>query len=305
MSVMISTWRMSYIGMVKARRNYGLNHDLDQALAALIHDVENDPRFHSVGMGGLPNQQGIIQCDASYMNGTTLAYGACGAVENVVSPFDLAYLLSKEYRFNNFLVGQGAYDYANDHGLTIGSLMDYATWKQYTDRSNQDMTSLKAYDGHDTVCACMVDDRGHCVVGTSTSGFFMKHPGRLGDTPCIGCGFYADDQIGAAAATGMGEAICKGVLSHAVLQRIAQGEEPMHAASTLVAEFTEILKSRYGKTDAISLIVVDKQGRYGVGTNVDFAFVLFVDDQPVRTYVALADPHGCTIHMDDGQINVD
>ena len=78
---------MSYNGMVKARRNYGLNHDLDQALAALIHDVENDPRFHSVGMGGLPNQQGIIQCDASYMNGTTLAYGACGAVENVVSPF--------------------------------------------------------------------------------------------------------------------------------------------------------------------------------------------------------------------------
>ena len=305
MSVMISTWKMSYKGMVEARKSYGLNHDLDQALASLIHDVESNPSFHSVGMGGLPNDQGIIQCDASYMNGSTLAYGACGAVENVVSPFDLAYLLSKEYRFNNFLVGKGAYDYATTHGLTIGSLMDYPTWQQYTDRFNHTTKNLKAYDGHDTVCACMVDDQRHCVVGTSTSGLFMKHPGRLGDTPCIGCGFYADDQIGAAAATGVGEAICKGVLSHTVLQRIAQGEQPMHAASNLVAQFSETLRLRYGKEDAISLIVVDRYGRYGVGTNVPFAFVLSNDDQPVQTYIALPDRDGCTIQIDDGQINVD
>lgn len=305
MSVMISTWRMSYEGMVKARDEYGLNHDLDKALATLIHDVETNPKYHSVGLGGLPNKNGIIQCDGAYMNGTTLAYGACGAVENVVSPFDLAYLLSKENRFNNFLVGPGAYDYAVNHGLTIGSLMDYPTWKQYIDRLNNNQNELKAYDGHDTVCACMVDDHGHCVVGTSTSGLFMKHPGRVGDTPCIGCGFYADDTIGAAAATGVGEAISKGVLSYAVLQRIKSGQSTMDAASSIVAEFSKELKSRYGSDDAISLVVVDNQGNIGVGTNVPFGFVVKTNDDTIHRYIAIPSPNGCTIKDDDGQINVD
>ena len=305
MSVMISTWRMSYQGMVKAKEDYGLNHDLDHALATLIHDVERNPKYHSVGSGGLPNKHGIIQCDGAYMNGTTLAYGACGAVENVVSPFDLAYTLSKENRFNNFLVGSGAYDYALSHGLAIGCLMDATTWNMYIDRLKENQKELKAYDGHDTVCACMVDDQGHSVVGTSTSGLFMKHPGRLGDSPCIGCGFYADDAIGAAAATGVGEAISKGVLSYAVLQRIKLGQSPMEAASSLVFEFSQQLTKKYGCSDAISLIVVDHQGNYGVGTNVPFGFVVKTNDNLIHRYIALPGEHGCTITHDDGQMDVD
>ena len=186
------------------------------------------------------------------------------------------------------------------------SLMDYETWQRYIDRKLHDHDrALSAYDGHDTVCACMVDDAHHCIVGTSTSGLFMKHSGRLGDTPCIGCGFYADDTIGAAAATGVGEAICKGVLSYGVLQRIRLGQSAQAAASSIVSEFTQTLKDRYGHDDAISLIVVDKDGHYGVGTNVPFGFVVNTDHDGVQQFLALPTSNGCNIEPYHGQLEID
>lgn len=120
--------------------------------------------------------------------------------------------------------------------------------------------SLKAYDGHDTVGAIALDNKGKVVVGTSTSGLFMKEPGRVGDSPMCGCGFYADSNIGAATATGLGEDIIKGVLSYEVVRKISEGLLPQEACDKTIYEFAEQIKNRNKNIEdlQISLIAMDK-----------------------------------------------
>lgn len=119
-----------------------------------------------------------------------------------------------------------------------------------------------------------LDDKKQMAVGTSTSELFMKKKGRIGDTHISGSGFYVTNEIGGAAATGLGEDIMKGCLSYEVVKRMEKGISLMEAAQTAVSEFTEKLKRKNGKAGAISVIALNNQGEWGIGTNVEFTFAL-------------------------------
>ena len=128
---------------------------------------------------------------------------------------------------------------------------------------------LSAYDGHDTVCVLSLDRNGHMAAGTSTSGLFMKEPGRVGDSPVIGSGFYCDDRFGAAAATGLGEDIMRGCLSYEIVSLMRRGASPLEACADALRGLTG-RKRELGEDDgSISVIALSPDGRYGAATTLD------------------------------------
>lgn len=300
----IGTWKMSFQGIQKASEQLAQKEHSSNAILTAIHDVESNPAFHSVGYSGLPNKHGIITCDAGYMDGTTLQIGAVGALEHVIHAIDVAKKCS-ETRFNNVLVGQGANEFAQANGFQKEDLMTEETWRIYQNRL-QTTETLKAYDGHDTVGVICLDAFGHMVSGTSTSGLFMKETGRIGDSPLVGCGFYADDTIGGACATGVGEEIMRGCLSYEVVTRMKLGQNPQTAASSCVHEFSKRMIAQKGYVDAISVICMNKDGEIGVGTNVKFAFTCASDIEKPAIYIAEPNENGTSIRkITDSDLDVD
>jgi isoaspartyl peptidase/L-asparaginase-like protein (Ntn-hydrolase superfamily) len=290
----IGTWRMSKEGCVKASEILQKNGDAADAAVAGVCDVEDNPAFHSVGYTGLPDKEGRVKLDGGFMDGDTLHFGAVGSIEGFRSPVRIARSLA-DREFNNFLVGAGAEAYAQSQGFERRDNLTPEIYQKYLEKKNA-VKKLSSYSGHDTVCFLALDHSGRLCAATSTSGLFLKDPGRVGDTPLAGAGFYADSLIGAAAATGVGEDIMKGALSHEVYCRMKAGMSAMEAASSAVYELSETLKKRSGACRSISLICLDPRGRYGVGTNTRFPFVYAAWNEPVETWIAEPDGNAVRIH---------
>ena len=283
----LSTWKMSLEGCRIAAQQLAKGATAADALVAGIENVEDNPKFCSVGFGGLPARDGHVYLDGGFMDGDTLRFGAVGSIEGFRSPIRIARSLSA-YKFNNFLVGQGAEAYAKAHGFEARdnrTSKSQARWEVEKDHA-QDLVS---YDGHDTVCFLTRDDAGTSCAGVSTSGLFLKEPGRVGDSPVIGSGFYADSEIGSAAATGVGEEIMKGALSHTAVLYMKAGFTAQQAAERAVLELDAALTRRNGSCNAISLIAMDRDGKFGVGTNIVFPFVYASDTQEPTLYLAQRD----------------
>lgn len=282
----ISTWRMSFEGLKKASKLLQEQQSAGDAVEQLINDVESFPDYHSVGYGGLPNEEGVVQMDAGYMDGDTFAQGSVAAIENVKNAVSVARKLS-ERKTNSFLVGQGATKFAMQNGFTMTNMLTKKAKTQWEDRMQAEkQENLVPYDGHDTVGAVMLDQKGSMVAATSTSGLFMKENGRIGDSPLSGSGFYVDSSIGGAAATGLGEDIMKGCLSYEIVNKMGEGKSPQQACDESLYPFINKLKEKYGSVGAISLIALDQNGNFGVATNVQFAFCVAGTNQTPTIFVA-------------------
>lgn len=199
------------------------------AVEATVNAVENNPMDASVGLGGVPNMLGVVQLDASIMDGRTLKTGAVAAVQDYVNVISIARKVM-EYSPHVLLVGQGAELFAKLMGFKKSELLTERSQTIYQafledalDRLD-DRFSEKPYiidyirnfklrewynklaDEHNgTVNVMAMDDRGDICSGVSTSGTALKFPGRVGDSPIIGAGNYCDNRVGAAACTGRGE----------------------------------------------------------------------------------------------------
>lgn len=284
----IATWRMAAEGVDKASQMLVDNASAGDAVEKLINTVEAYPFYKSVGYGGLPNENGVVQMDAAYMNGDTLAQGAVGAIENTMHAVSVARALSHEH-FNSFRVGEGATQYAMLHGFEMTNMLTdraKARWQKRL-REMQEK-NLSPYDGHDTVGAITLSKNGSMAAATSTSGLFMKKPGRVGDSPLSGSGFYVDSDIGGAAATGLGEDIMKGCLSYEIIRRMGEGESPQEACDHAVYPFIRKLKKRYGKAGEFSMVAMNNKGEWGVATNVEFTFCLATDHE--KSKILMANP---------------
>lgn len=280
----LATWKMSENGNRIASQILAENRKASEAILHGISDVEDNPSFHSVGYGGRPDTNCRVILDGGYMDGDTLHFGAVGAIEGFRSPIHIAYSL-RESDANNFLVGQGAEEYASKHHFEKRDNLTeemIALYEQEKEKRKQ----LSAYDGHDTVCFLAKDSFNSICAGTSTSGLFMKEKGRLGDTPVVGNGFYADSKTGAAAATGMGEEIMKGCLSYAAVMYMKMGMPVQEAADKALLQLHQELIERNGYANPMSLIVLDKEGNFGVSTNIDFTFTYGSDEQSTENYIA-------------------
>lgn len=286
----IATWRMALEGVEKAAKMLKDGSSAGDALENAIMAVEDYPFYKSVGYGGLPNENGEVELDAAFMDGDTLSIGAVGGICDFKNPISIARHLSRE-RFNIFLVGVGAEEYAHKNGFERKNMLTERAKKIWDKRIREIREqNLSPYDGHDTVGIVCLDKNSSMAAGTSTSGLFMKKRGRIGDSPLSGSGFYVDSQIGGAVATGLGEDIMKGCLSYETVKLIEKGLHPQEAAEKSVYEFTQKLLQRRGKSGEISVVCMDNKGRWGVGTNVEFSFVVSCENDNVPK-VYIANPH--------------
>jgi len=282
MFTIIGTWKMSYDGIAQAGAMLSGGAFAGEAVIHAVQAVEAEPAFCSVGYGGLPAKDGHVYLDASYMDGDSLRYGAIMSAENIESPVKAAKLLCGR-ETNCVLAGRGAEQFAVSVGLPVKDMLtesSAARWREAT-HALRDQKPLTAYRGHDTVCVLAVDQGAHIVSATSTSGLFMKEPGRVGDSPIIGSGFYCDSRYGAAAATGLGEDIMRGCLSYETVSLMKRGLSAQRACEEAVAGPVE-RKLQLGETKgSISLICLSPDGGFGAATTESvFPFVVATDHGP-------------------------
>ena len=228
-----------------------------QAVEQVVKTLEDDPVFNA-GRGACLNRDGEIELDASIMDGRDLAAGAVGAVKRIANPVMLARTVM-EAGGPILLVGEGAQRFAAAAGIK-----ECVAEALITERQRARWSALREeqqVEGVGTVGAIALDQAGHLAAATSTGGLPLKAPGRVGDSALIGCGTYADDQLGAVSCTGNGEAIIKLVLAKTALDFLRMGEEPMAAARLAVGELT----ARTGTE--VGIILLDRHGRIGIARN--------------------------------------
>jgi beta-aspartyl-peptidase (threonine type) len=266
------------------------------AVEAAVRVLEDDPTFDA-GCGSFLNAAGEVELDAIIMDGRDLDLGAVAAVQRVRHPVTLARLVMTESE-HALLVGVGAETFAREHGLPICPHWELLAgrelerWQALQASSNpQAWVPFGVAQGRpssavpsDTVGAVALDAGGNLAAATSTGGTFNKLPGRVGDSPLVGSGAYADNRTGAVSATGLGEALMKVVISKTACDFIAGGmaaQEAANAAVTLLAERT---------TGPGGLIVLDRLGGIGIAHSTPYiAHATVTSDGQVRAGIRCPD----------------
>jgi len=258
---MIATWDYGVTLCTEGQKVFSRGGDVLDALEKGVNAVENDPAVHTVGYNSWPNEDGVVQLDASIMDGRGHRAGAVGALEGIKNPISVARLVMDKTN-HVLLVGAGALAFAKKMGFKEESLITAelkAEWQQ----SKRD-SFWKDRDNHDTVCAIGIDAQGNLASAVSTSGLNNKLPGRLGDSPIIGAGNYCDNDVGAACATGIGELTLKTMASFAIVERMRAGVAPKRACDEVLAR---VVRKYPGlETDAkaqLALIAMNKAGAVG------------------------------------------
>lgn len=242
------------------------------AVAAAVQILESDPTFDA-GKGAFLNARGEIELDAMIMDGATLNFGAVAAVQNLLHPILLARMVMENSE-HCFLVGSGAQLFARQMGipeldpralLTERELEFYETIK-----ADPSFTTEQPFKPapNGTVGAVALDQWDNLAAGTSTGGTPRKLPGRVGDSPIIGAGAYAENRLGAASATGWGESIMKILLSKTACDWL-----DYHSAKDAAKMAVDRLAQRVHGWGGI--ILIDKSGNYGFSHNTTkMAFAL-------------------------------
>ena len=279
MIAMIGTWKMCLEGVLEAHQLLKGGAAAKDAVVHAVAKVENNPAFCSVGYGGLPDRDGHVMTDAALMDGASLRMGGIMSAENIQNPILAAKLLCGR-ETSCLLAGRGAELFAVRSGLPMRDMRTEESMRRWREAVLQRPEKLTAYTGHDTVCVLGLDEKGHLAAGVSTSGLFMKDPGRVGDSPVIGSGFYADDRFGAAAATGLGEDIMRGCLSYEVVSRMKRGEAPKEACEGALRELSARKIELGEDAGSISLIALSPDGRFGAATTLPcFPFAAAFGDE--------------------------
>ncbi len=211
--------------------------DILDAIEKSANVTELDPEDTSVGYGGFPNEEGVVELDASIMYGPTHSCGSVASLRHIKTPSSVARLVM-ERTDHIMLVGKGALQFALAHGfkkenlLTEKARIAWLRWKE--NRSDKD-DWFPPKDGNyqkrptGTINVLAVDKNGDIAGITTTSGLAFKIPGRVGDSPIIGAGLYVDNQVGAAGATGRGEEVIRTCGSFVVVEMMRQGKTPQQA----------------------------------------------------------------------------
>lgn len=282
----IATWRMAVEGITAASELLKEGSDSGDAIELAIKEVEDFPYYKSVGYGGLPNEEMVVELDAAYMDGDTFDIGAVAAIKDFANPISIAKRLSKE-KVNSMLVGEGAEKFAHKEGFERKNMLTERAKIHYKNRVKEiENLEIKPYSGHDTVGMVCLDSFGKITSATSTSGLFMKKSGRVGDSPISGSGFYADSSVGGATATGLGEDLMKGCVSYEVVRLMKEGFHPQEACEKVVNTFDLELKRRRGKAGDMSIVAMNNKGEWGVATNIEgFSFAVATEQEEAKVYV--------------------
>lgn len=266
--------------------------DVVEALVAGVNIVELDPEEISVGYGGLPNADGVVQLDASCMHGPRKRAGAVAALEGVRTPSRVALAVMNETD-HHLLVGAGAQAFARRLGFAVEDDLNtpksrklWLDWKRrtdpdhYLDPAARELSAARARDAmigaglvdpahvFGTIHCNAVTAKGEIGGATTTSGLAFKIPGRVGDSPILGAGNYVDGEVGAAGSTGRGEANLFHCASFLIVEEMRRGAHPKDACLAALKRIAEATRERRLRNLAgrpnfqLKFYALDKTGRH-------------------------------------------
>ncbi len=257
------------------------------AVIAGVNIVEDDPTDDSVGLGGLPNEDGVVELDSSVMHGPTHKAGAVAALRNIRNPSKVARLVLQRTD-HCLIVGEGALRFARAHGFQEENLLteesrkiwlewkeshsDQDDWLSPAESSGKRAAAVRKWKKTwGTINCCGVNASGDISGVTTTSGLSYKIPGRVGDSPIIGAGLYVDNAVGAAGSTGRGEANIQNCSSFLVVEMMRNGKSPEEACLGTLKRILEHTEPRLKYDDGkprfqLKLYAVAKNGRVGAAS---------------------------------------
>lgn len=331
----IATWRMAREGCEEAAAGLARGDSAADAIERAVREVEDVPYYKSVGYGGLPNEEMEVELDAAFMDGDTLEFGAVGALKNFANPVSVARSLARGDA-NNLLVGAGAEKFADKMGFERRNMLTDRAKALFARRLAEEGRRMPGAPrplgepeaaeeagrgaipaagiaaaapragidregtdpcGHDTVGMVCLDASGSMAAATSTSGLFMKRPGRVGDSPVPGAGFYVDSAVGGAVSTGLGEDVMKGCLGYEIVRLMEEGLHPQRACELAVHSLSKKLAGRRGHVGDISFVAMDARGRWGAASNIEgFSFVVATEGEPACVRLVHPRPDGTCAH---------
>ena len=258
--IVISTWNHGLAANQKAFEILSSGGTALDAVEAGVMVTESDPDSRSVGLGGLPDREGKVTLDACIMNEES----DCGAVaflQHIKNPIAVARKVMEETP-HVMLVGQGALDFAVSQGFQQENLLTEPSKKDWEEwlRKSEYQPKINS-ENHDTIGLLAIDKKGNLSGACTTSGAAYKIHGRVGDSPIIGAGLFVDNEVGAACATGVGEAVIRVAGSAMVVELMRQGHEP-EVACRMVVE--RILKKHKDMTNLqVGFLALRRDGAYG------------------------------------------
>ncbi len=277
--IVVSTWQH---GLPANEAAWSVLTTGGSALDAVVEGVavpEADPEVRTVGRGGYPDQAGTVTVDACLMDENARC-GAVAALPRTQHPTAVARAVMEETP-HVMLAGEGALAFAREQGfeetdlLTEQSKQDWQEWKQEQDdvsRPTPNIEDESTEGTHDTIGMLALDAQGHLSGACTTSGTAWKRPGRVGDSPLIGAGLYVDDDVGAACATGWGEAIMRVTGSHLAVEAMRQGASPTEACRRVI-ERVEAMHDELSdvQVGVLALRADGEVGAFGLQSGFDTA----------------------------------
>jgi N4-(beta-N-acetylglucosaminyl)-L-asparaginase len=259
--LVISTWNHGLAANEAAARVLDSGGKALDAVEIGVHVPEADPETMSVGLGGLPDSEGNVTLDACIMSPNGNA-GSVTYLQHILHPISVARKIM-ENTPHVILSGEGALKFALDNGfektnlLTEKAKTEWEKWKlsgaRYAPNAN--------WENHDTIGLIAMDATGDLAGACTTSGMAFKHPGRVGDSPIIGAGLFVDNKVGAATATGEGEAVLKTLGSFLIVEFMRNGMHPQQACEAAIQRLTEAV--RVHDKMQVGYLAVNKAGEIG------------------------------------------
>lgn len=284
--VIISTWEHGLEANKNALKSMQNGGSALDAVEQGVRTTESDLTNRSVGIGGRPDREGHLTLDACIMDQNSKC-GAVGYVEGFEHPISIARAVMENTQ-HVMLVGSGAEDFAKDFGFPHVKTpikevkSDWKEWK----KENKALFEKPVinHENHDTIGMLAMDLNGNLSGACTTSGWAYKLPGRLGDSPIIGAGLFVDGEVGAACATGLGEAVIRIAGSHTVVELMRQGKTPKEACK-LACE--RIISKHDDLTGLqVGFLALDKFGNYGgysIFSGFNFALTVNGETRLVET----------------------
>ncbi|MGD0056628.1 MAG: isoaspartyl peptidase/L-asparaginase [Methanomassiliicoccales archaeon] len=252
------------------------------AVEGAVRSMEEDPTFDA-GRGSFLNSEAEVEMDAMIMEGRNLNFGSVAAVQSIRHPITLARKVM-DLSPHCMIVGEGALKFARQVGMETVTTADLLTerelerWKSIKAKRKYEHRRIfegepKPLEKRGTVGAVALDTNGLIAAATSTGGTPNKLPGRVGDSPIVGCGTYADNRSAGVCATGLGESLMKIVPARRVCEDIEKGMNPMNAASETINHLGERVDGLGG------VIVLDRNGKIGYSFNTPYMACAFINEE--------------------------
>ena len=257
----LSTWNHGLAANEAAWKIIERNGTALDAVEKGVRVTESDPNNRSVGLGGLPDANGLVTLDACIMD-QSFNCGSVSFLQNIENPISVARKIMEDTP-HVMLSGKGAYDFAIQKGFKHKNLLTLEAklaWEKWIKDAKKQKPIINN-ENHDTIGMLAIDKKGNLSAACTTSGWAYKLHGRVGDSPLIGAGLYVDSEVGAACATGLGEAVIRICGSHTVVELMRQGISPQNACKQAVERIIKAHNNLDGLQ--VGFIALNKQGEFG------------------------------------------